>query len=373
MKRAAHEERAEHGDERDGEHSGADHREGFRPRERMEKFPGLAGELEDGDEGEDDDRHREEDRAADLLRGGEGDAPRFVAGERAGEFGFLLLAVAEDVFGHHDRGVHEHADGDGDAGERHDVRLDAELLHQNKRDEDRGGERERDDEDAAEMEEEEDVHQRHEEDGFPEGELERGDGARDQVAAVVERFEGDARREARGNLGDFRFYVADDLVSVFAGAHHDGAADDFVPINVEDAAAGVAADLDRGDVAEINGRAGARGKRDGFEIGGGGDEAEAADDELQPVFLEGAAADVEVVAADGVHDLREGNAEGFHAQRGDLDLILTDEAADARDLGDAGDGGELVADKIILEGAEGAQVGPRRGRRGSSGGRPGLS
>ena len=67
------------------------------------------------------------------------------------------FAMPDHVFCHHDAGIHEHADGDGDPGERHDVRRDAKRLHQDERDENRDREGKRDDEDAAKMPKEDDV------------------------------------------------------------------------------------------------------------------------------------------------------------------------------------------------------------------------
>src|SRR6185503_2593084 len=117
----------------------------LRPRERMEEFPLLPREREDRHEGEDDDAHREEDGAADWLGGFQGDAEVVWSGEPCWERGRLArtsrmrarrlrsqgflrnLAVANDILDHHDAGIDQHADRDGDAGERHDVRLDAEL------------------------------------------------------------------------------------------------------------------------------------------------------------------------------------------------------------------------------------------------------
>ena len=81
MERPAHEQRAEHGHDGHREDRGADHREGLCECERVEKFPFLPGEREHRDKREDDDRHREEDRAADLLRGLERHLPGLGSGE----------------------------------------------------------------------------------------------------------------------------------------------------------------------------------------------------------------------------------------------------------------------------------------------------
>ena len=68
MKFAAKQVSAEYGDKRDGDDCGADHRERFGEGQRMKELAFLPREREDRDEGEDDDRHREEDGTPDELR-----------------------------------------------------------------------------------------------------------------------------------------------------------------------------------------------------------------------------------------------------------------------------------------------------------------
>ena len=162
----------------------------------MKQFPLLPGQREHRHESEDDDRHGEEDRPADLL-GGEAMTSRTRPPPAMRHVFSACFAMPDDVFRHHDAGIHQHADGDGDAGQRHDVRRDAELLHQDERDQDRDRQRQRDDEDAAEVPEENDVRERDEDDFLDERVLERVDRAVDQFAAIVERLDGDARRQAR--------------------------------------------------------------------------------------------------------------------------------------------------------------------------------
>ena len=82
----------------------------------MEQFALLPGEREHRDEGENDDGHGEENRPADLLAGDERGLPCFLAGEFAAFFLLRALAMAEDVLGDDDGGIHQHADGNCDAG-----------------------------------------------------------------------------------------------------------------------------------------------------------------------------------------------------------------------------------------------------------------
>src|SRR5690606_17835793 len=132
--------------------------------------------------------------------------------------------------------------------ERHDVGADAEEIHQDERDEDGDRQRESDDENAAEMPKEDDVSQRDENDFLNESMAQRIDGAFDKAAAVVEGLDGNAGGETGGELGDFLLHSVDHLHGVFAGAHHNDAADHFAAIDVERAAAEVATHLDHSDV-----------------------------------------------------------------------------------------------------------------------------
>ena len=266
------------------------------------------------------------------------------------------LAVADDVLRHDDARIHQDADGDGDAGQRHDVGGDAELVHQDEGDQDGGRQGQGDDQDAAEVEQKEDVHQGDEDDLLRQGLLERIDGTLDQVAAVVEGDDADTLRQPRGQAGQPCLDVLDDAVGVLAIAHDHDAADHLAPIHIQGAAAEIPADADGRDIAQIQRRAAVGHHRDGLQVGGALHQADAAHDELGAVLLDGLAADIEVGLADSVQDLTQGGAVEFEHLRGDLDLILAHEAADAGDLGHAGHGGELIADEGVLQGAQRAQV-----------------
>ena len=106
-----------------------------------------------------------------------------------------LLDEAERVLGDDDGRVHQHADGDGDAGQRHDVRRDPEVAHEEKGREHGERDRDRDDQHRAEVEQEQDVHEGDDDRLLDQGALERGDGPLDQRRAVVEGDDPDARRQ----------------------------------------------------------------------------------------------------------------------------------------------------------------------------------
>ena len=95
---------------------------------------------------------------------------------------------------------------------------------------------------------------------------------------------------------------------------------------------------------------------DQLQVGAAFDQPDATDDVFGTILLDGPAADVEVGGGHRVHHLPEGDAILLELEGRDLDLVLADEAADAGHLRHAGDGGELIADIGVLQGAQGAQV-----------------
>ncbi len=115
-----------------------------------------------------------------------------------------LLDEAEGVLGHDDAGIDQDADRDGDAGEAHDVRRDARVVHPEERQQHRQRQRNRDDQDRPEVHQEDDVRERHEDDLFDQRRAQRVDGLFDQVGAIVERHDA-ARRPGRPGLESARF------------------------------------------------------------------------------------------------------------------------------------------------------------------------
>ena len=121
---------------------------GLREGERLEEPPLLRLQGEDRHEGNGDHEQAEEERRADLLRRPQDDL----------EMGALappLLVVLVGVLHHDDRRVHQHADRDRDAAERHDVGAEPLDLHHDEGEQDRQRDREDRHEGGAEMEEEE--------------------------------------------------------------------------------------------------------------------------------------------------------------------------------------------------------------------------
>jgi hypothetical protein len=119
VKPATEEERAEDRHQRHSDHGRGQYGERLGERERMKQLPFLARKREDGDKGQEDDGHREEDRAAHKPRRLQNGLPHTAA---IAWVDAALFDVAKRVLGHDNARIDEHADRDCDACEAHDVR-----------------------------------------------------------------------------------------------------------------------------------------------------------------------------------------------------------------------------------------------------------
>ena len=79
-----------------------------------------AGKREDRNKGQNDDDHGKRNRSAHEFRRIESDLPDMFA--IVAVLLFVLFCLANHVLGHHNSGVYQHADGDSDSAQRHDVR-----------------------------------------------------------------------------------------------------------------------------------------------------------------------------------------------------------------------------------------------------------
>ena len=311
----------------------------------MEELALLTGQREHRDERENDDRHREEDGSPDEPRGvddGLGDAtaiPRVHS---------TLLDKAEGVLGDDDRRVHEHADGDRDAGQGHDVGGEPEIAHEEERRQDGQRQRDRHDEDRTDVEQEEHVHERDDDRLFDQGALERLDGALDERRAVVERHDPHARRQPRLERSDLLPHTVDDADRADAVARDDHAADGFLGALDERGHAEGVAELHVGDLAHEDRHAVLGADDHLLEIADALDQAETADDRPRPARLDDVAADVAVASHDGVDHGGERDPVRAQAVGIDVDLVLAHGSADAGHLGHAGHRVELVADEPVL-------------------------
>src|SRR5438132_9900464 len=103
------------------------------------------------------------------------------------------------------------------------------------------------------------------------------DGRFDEAGALVEGDDADALGQAGLELADFFFHRLGDFERVLADAHHHHAADGFLAVFFEGAAAEFRAELDGGEVFDANGHAVSRGDDDIFKISDTAKPADAAD------------------------------------------------------------------------------------------------
>jgi hypothetical protein len=132
--------------------------------------------------------------------------------------------MAVSVLHHDNRGVDEHADGQRQSAERHDVGADVQIVHGDERGQHRNRERQDGDERGTEVEEEGNADEADDDGLGNEVPLQRVDRLIDQPGAVVASHDLNAGRERRRDLLELGFYAVDDIESVHAVAHHHDAA-----------------------------------------------------------------------------------------------------------------------------------------------------
>ena len=130
------------------------------------------------------------------------------------------------VLHHHDRGIDQHADGQRDAAERHDVGGDVQVIHRDERRRDRHRQRQNRHQRRSEVEQEDDDDDRDDDRFFDQRAAKRADRLAESASS--------GRRSARsarprGSDGwtscELRLDAIDDLQRVLAEPHHDDAAD----------------------------------------------------------------------------------------------------------------------------------------------------
>ena len=158
-------------------------------------------------------------------------------------------------------------------------------------------------------------------------------------------------------------HALDDVERVLALPHDDDAADGVADaVEVGDAAADVGADRHLRHVPHQDRRARLRRRPDddALDVVDRLHVAAAAHHVLGAGELEQPPADLVVALADRVDHVGERDVVGEQPVRVDVDLVLLDEAADRRHLGDAGHGLQLVAQVPVLQAA---QLAPGRAGR----------
>ena len=158
----------------------------------------------------------------------------------------------------------------------------------------------------------------------------------DQRRAVVDRDNLGTRRKAAFDGVEAVLGIVDHGQRVGSEPlQHDAACDLAFAIQLGDAAPLVRHEFHSRDVAELERHAVLAFQDDVLDIRNALQVAAAADHELELGQLDRAAASVGIAGADGIGHIVERDTLGFEPRWIDDDRILLDEAADARDLGDA--------------------------------------
>ena len=186
--------------ERDGEDRRDRHREVLRVGERLEEPALLIDQREDRQERDGDHQQREEDRRPDLLQRPQADRVEVALPSALDPFLEALVGVL-----HLDDGaVDQHADRDGDAGERHDVGGEPHEVERDEREEHRDRDGDDRDDRGRDVPEEEQDDEADDDHLLAQRVQQRVDGAVDQPRAVVGRDDLDARRQRRLELVELR-------------------------------------------------------------------------------------------------------------------------------------------------------------------------
>ena len=186
---------------------------------------------------------------------------------------------------------------------------------------------------------------------FRKGSHKRVDGTLDQAGAVVERDDPYAGGQPGLKLLDAFLDGLGDRERILAVAHHHDAADGLVVVLFQHAATVLRSKLHGGEVANVNRYAAAFGHHHVFQVAHAANPPNPADEVFRIGFEVDLAPDRDIAAGNRVKYRSEGEVVGAKLVRIDVDLILTNEAADAGHLGYAGHI-ELITNIPILDRAE---------------------
>jgi len=329
--------------------------EGLGVGQGSEQLSFRPGEREDREEGDDRHQDRSGDRRADLAGGLVDDLDHRAAA------GLVLLEVPDDVFREDDAHIDHGADGDGDAAQAHQVRIDAEELHENETDHHRQRHGDADDEAASQVAQKHEHHEGGHEDLFEESILERIERLVDKHGSIIEGNDLDLaggavgerfRGQRGGDVADPLLDPVDHLERISPVSDGDHAADRLDSLLVQNAPSQSRPGGDPSHVLDVNGDVLGDADHGILEVGDALDETLSPHDVLDAVPLDRFGADVDVRPLDGHEHILQPHAVGPHRVGIHVDLVLADVTADAGDLTDTRNPLQGVAHVPVLDGAE---------------------
>ena len=262
------------------------------------------------------------------------------------------------VLDHHDGGVHHGPDGDGDAAQRHDVGVQVDVVHRDQRHQDGDGQSEDRHQGAAEVKEENKTDQTDDDELFQQFLLQGVDGPKNELGAVIDRYDFDPFRQRTFDLLNLFLDPLDDRQGVLPEADDDDAAHHFsLTVEFGHAPADIRPQVDIGDVAQVDGRPPlVHAHRNQLDVGEVFDVAQAAHHVLPPAELHHPPSHVVVAAADGLDHFIDGQVVSQQRVGVEVHLVLLDEASHAGHFRYPRDRGQPVAHVPVLEGAQLGQI-----------------
>src|SRR6266700_1110182 len=170
----------------------------------------------------------------------------------------MLFQVAIDVFDHHHRRIDHHANADRQTAQRHKVRRQSCVPHQDERYQHAEGNCRRGDERAAKIAEQQHQDNQHQGSAFDERLNHSVHAVIDQLGLIIKINHGHTRRQRLVDLDDLFLDALDYLFGVFVDSLEDNPGDDFtLTVFGDRALTNLVADFDRADVADANWRSAA--------------------------------------------------------------------------------------------------------------------
>ena len=269
--------------------------------------------------------------------------------------------MSQDVLTDDDAHIDNGADGEGNSGQGDDVGVDAEQLHRDEGCQHRQRQHTADNDRAAQ------VHHQHQHDDnrdqyfLGQGRFQRAEGFVDQAGAVVKRDDCDLGgcavvqllgRQAGRDFFDIGFHVFDRLQRIIAVTDDRDSAAGFGAGFIQRSATQGRPQRDMRDVLDPDRYVVTNGDDGLFNVADVFQKAQAPDDILGSVDLDGTGTDIDVGGLDGHEDLFQRDVEGPHRVRVHVDLVFFCESADGGDLADAFGAHESVAYIPVLDSSQ---------------------
>ena len=261
------------------------------------------------------------------------------------------------VLYHHDGRIHHRADCNRDAAQTHDVGIQPQRMHGDKRDQHADRQHHDRHQRAACVHQKHHAHQCHDQAFFEQSLFQCGDGALNQLGAVIDAMYRNAFGQARGDLGDLVLDVAYHFQRVLPVARHNDARH-HLPFAVEfgQSAPLVRPEFDTCDIAQQHRRTEVGFHHQILDVAFAAQITQASHHVLGLGHLDHAPAHITVGIAYHLRDLAQRDAICAQLHRIDRHLVLLHKTADGSDLRHAVRLGQLIAQIPVLHGAQFGEI-----------------